>query len=179
MTDRDRYAKVVDRRLLKRVYRLVNRAPDAHIAICDYIELREREAARDALAQTFVTADRLLQRQALLLLADHDPQIAQLEQRGRSSFPETRIVEAFRDAEQTGGDLAEAYAARELRWLISASVANDEVAHIVPYLDEIATKIVAELADRHREKFLGIPRATRPIKKAASDVTYEQIPFSQ
>lgn len=178
MTDSDRYAGVIDKRFKKLIFRITQRTRDAVGAVCDYLDRRDREAA-PTLAKTYDLAERLLQRRALLLLADNDPQIGALEAQGRESFPATRLVAAFRDANESGEDLADTYALHRFRWLVGAVTAEDEVADLAPTLGEMGSEIVRELAERHREKLLGIPRTTVVPPIFSGDVLHEPIPLRE
>jgi len=156
-TDRDRYARKLDKRFGTDVYfALVSGAADAVTLLSEHVERREREPGDD-LAELFRFANRVALNRALALLPNHMPEIARIEARGREgSMPAMRIALAFQDAQAYGIDLAVALATRQANWIGACLNGQPDWPEARDPFEKIKPALIDELARRIRRRYLGV-----------------------
>lgn len=156
-TDRDRLARVVDKRFNPIAYALATGASDAVDLIVPYVMKREFEADATFSAM-FRDAHRVVvrEREAPRLLPDGDYEAARIRARGLESEPAMRLTAAFDDARRSGADLPDALAEREFRWMRgSLMTLRDWPDARAPFM-ALEAEIKAKLAAEHRRRHLGI-----------------------
>jgi hypothetical protein len=180
-TDRDRFARVLDKRF-KPVAYAIRTGENAVVLACDYLERRSDEASRDilpAFRTAFRDADRVLTRDAPLLPGVPDPNERRIRERGRLSEPLRRLAEAFMDVRNgTCGDLAEALARRETRWMGGNLEAYDEWSDTRKPFKSIEADVIAEMARRARKKYLDRDEETMTVgpRREQADIANDLIP---
>ena len=179
-TDRDRYARVLDKRFERIAYALRVKDPLAVTKLCEYVEMREREADKD-LAALFRSADRVLKRGAPLLFEGHDPEAEWVRRRGLASHAATRMGYAFDDALREGRDLSDTLAERRVRWIAGCLNTQQDWRDTVDALEHLRHHFSSELSRRQRYTYLGIGDApVRTPRKSAnqSEIANQQIPVT-
>jgi len=179
-TDRDRFARVVDKRFNPIAYLLEVGDASCVSRISEHILMRELEA--DPVLKTlFNQAHRVLSRADVPLIPGSDREAAQIAQEGLRSVPATRLARAFDDVQKYGGDLAGAYTDRCVRWLQGCLETQPDWQHIRDPFRARVSDIVADLSVRVRARFLGIgDPPVRKTSRAASqaDILNETIPVT-
>jgi hypothetical protein len=182
MTDRDRFAAVIDTRFRRVAFLLRSSRKETVESICDYLDMRDREAAKamgQDLRSPYALAHRLLLREEPRLFTQGDPMVAKLEEQCRTSNPATRMLAGFHDAENGMVSFDEAFAKRRVRWLQGAVRCEDEFSDIVSALAVHSAGVVRELIARQREQYLGMKRTLPVNASTRGDVLSESIPFNQ
>ena len=179
-TDRDRFARVLDKRFNGLAYLLRVNAPDKVERLCDYVEIREREPDKE-LPALFREAHRVLTRAAPPLFAGHDPEADHIRSQALRSDSAMRLAHAFDEARVHGGDLATVLAERQVRWMTGCLATQPDWADIRSGFADCASAMVAALSLRHRARYLQIgERPVRPKIRASnqSDILNESIPVT-
>jgi hypothetical protein len=177
-TDRDRFARVLDKRFRAVAYAIDTAAPDS-IARCGaYLELREREADPD-LRPAFHDAHRVLVRAQPTLPEFGDPDRARIVRRGMASEPATRLALAYEDVRNgVCAELAEAYARRQVRWMRGNIEAYGEWDYLRAPFAASERRLIEEMTRRNRRRFLGLGEATPALpRRAQVDILHELIPL--
>jgi hypothetical protein len=162
-TDRDRFARVVDKRFNSTAFALANGAPNAVELAVKYAMMRGQEAD-PTLSSMFKEAHRVLVRESAAprLLPDGDYEAERIRTRGLESQPAMRLAAAFDEARRYGGDLAETLAEHEYRWIRgSLRTLLDWPDARTPF-EALETQFKEQLAAAHRLKHLGI--GERPVR---------------
>lgn len=163
-TDRDRTARVLDKRFNKIAFRIRTATPDAASELCEYILMREREAD-PRIGELFRMAHRLSVRNEVPLFSDHDPGAAAIESRARESTPARRLAAAYDDLKDSADDLALAYAKRGIRWIEGCLNSQSDWPDARDSFALLKAQAADLLATRHRAIFLRIeplPQRRKP-----------------
>jgi hypothetical protein len=179
-TDRDRFARVLDKRFNPIAYALANGASNVVGLIVPYVMKRELEA--DAtLSAMFREAHRVLvrEREAPRLLPDGDYEAERIRARGLESQSAMRLSAAFDDARRCGTELADTLADREVRWMRGSLMTlpdwPDARAAFMALEGEVKTKLAAE----HRRRHLGIgDLAVPPAQRTQADILRSSVPVN-
>lgn len=164
-TDRDRFARVVDKRFNPTAFALATGAPNAVELVVAYAMMRAHEAD-PTLTAMYKDAHRNLVRESAAprLVPDGDYEAERIQARGLESHAASRLAAAFDEARRYGTDLAETLAEHEYRWIRgSLRTLPDWPDARVPF-EVLAPQIKERLAAAHRFKHLGI--GERPVRAA-------------
>jgi hypothetical protein len=162
-TDRDRTARVLDKRFNEIAFRIRTATPDAANELCEYILRRDKEAD-PRIGEFFRLAHRLSVRNEVPLFADRDPSAAAIESRARESTPAQRLAAAYNDVKDSGDDLARAYAQRQIRWVEGCLHSQSDWPDARDSFAVLKTEAIEMLAARHRALFLRIEPLPRRRK---------------
>jgi hypothetical protein len=176
-TDRDRFARVLDKRFNKIAF--LFGVDDAACVgrTSEYILVRELEA-EPGLKGLFLEAHRVLTRADVPLIPGADPGAARIHEEGLRSFPASRLSRAFDDARKYGHELAEALAARSVRWVAGCLETQPDWQDTRQKFAARRGDIIADLTVRIRAQFLGIgdrPIRTSPKAANQADILSESL----
>jgi hypothetical protein len=179
-TDRDRFARVLDKRFGALSYQLQVGAESVVAEICDHIAMRDHEADGD-LPAFFRQVHRVLTRQMQPLFAGNDAEVDAIRERARQSHPAMRLAEAFSEAQQYGDDLCVAYAQRQVRWMEGCLEGQRDWPDARVPLRKLKSAVIDELAARHRSRYLEMQPAPRPTPtvRDQSQIVGEPIPVNR
>jgi hypothetical protein len=177
-TDRDRFARVLDRRFRATAYAIATAAEDAVSLCVAYIELREREADSN-LSPAFSDAHRVLVRSQLTLPEFGDAEALRIKARGRDSEPAYRLALAYNDVcNEVCQDLAETFARRQVSWVRGNVETYRDWEHVRAGFPAVESALVAEMTRRNRLRFLGLGEAIAvPVPRAQADMLGDLIPL--
>jgi hypothetical protein len=178
-TDRDRFARVLDKRFASRVsYAIEAAEPDAVRRLCEYILEREHEAD-PTVAAFFQDAHRVLSRPAMNLFRDGNPDDERIRLRATMSEPATRLAYAYEDVlNGRHPDLASADAARCVGWVAGQIATVPAWEHLRANFALIERTAVDELTRMICQKYLGIGEApARVAQPALLDFNAATIPL--
>jgi hypothetical protein len=176
-TDRDRFARVLDKRFGATAYAIANAAADAVARCAAYIESQERIADPN-LRPAFQDAHRVLVR-SQLTLPEFDAEAVRIRARGRDSEPAYRLALAYDDVRNGVCEtLAEAFAIRQVRWVRGNIETYRDWEHVREGFPAVESALVAEMTRRNRRRFLGIGDAIPALlARTQADVLAELIPL--
>jgi hypothetical protein len=180
-TDRDRFARVVDKRFNSTAFALASGAPNAVDLVVAYAMMRAHEAD-PTLTDMYKDAHRILVRESAAprLIPDGDYEAERVRTRGLESHPASRLAAAFDEARAYGADLADTLAEHEYRWMRGSLRTLEDWPDARAPFEALAAQIKESLAAAHRFKHLGIGerpvRAARPTQAAIMSSTFPVTP---